>query len=83
MGQGALFVGEPDEVVEERRRARREQRRVHAQSQAPRLVEPDRKQIELRPHDLDSLLSLSHRARSVWAIVERLDVRRSCEPPAG
>ena len=80
MGQAALFVGEPDEVVEERRRALREQRRVQAQSQPPRLVEPDRKQIELRPHDLDSLLPLAHRARSVWAVVERLDVRRFYEP---
>lgn len=80
MGQAALFVGEPDEVVEERRRALREQRRVQAQSQAPRLVEPDRKQIELRSQDLDSLLPLSHRARSVWAVVERLDVRRFYEP---
>lgn len=80
MGQAALFVGEPDEVVEERRRALREQRRVQAQSQAPRLVEPDRQQIELRPQDLDSLLPLAHRARSVWAVVERLDVRRFYEP---
>ena len=80
MGQAALFVGEPDEVVEERRRALREQRRVQAQSQAPRLVEPDRKQIEFRPQDLDSLLPPTHRARSVWAVVERLDVRRFYEP---
>jgi len=56
MGQAALFVGEPDEVVQERRRALRERRRVQAQSQAPRLVELDRTQIELRPQDLDSLL---------------------------
>lgn len=80
MGQAALFVGEPEEVVEERRRALREQRRVQAQSQAPRLVEPDRQQIELRPQDLDSLLPPTHRARSVWAVVERLDVRRFYEP---
>ena len=56
MGQAALFVGEPDEVVEARRRALREQRRGQAQSQAPRLVEPTRKQIELRSQDLDSVL---------------------------
>jgi transposase len=80
MGQAALFVGEPDEVVEARRRALREQRRVQAQSQAPRLVEPDRKQIEFRTQDLDALLPPTHRARSVWAVVERLDVRRFYEP---
>jgi transposase len=40
----------------------------------PRLVLPNRAQIELRPVDLDSLLALDHPARGVWEFVESLDL---------
>ena len=40
----------------------------------PRLREPMRDQIELRPVDLDSLLGRDHPARLFWAYVERLDL---------
>jgi transposase len=40
----------------------------------PRLREPVRDQIELRPVDLDSLLGKDHPARLFWAYVERLDL---------
>lgn len=40
----------------------------------PRLLVPNRAQIELRPVDLDSLLPLDHPARGVWEFVESLDV---------
>jgi transposase len=40
----------------------------------PRLREPQRDQIELRPMDLDSLIGEDHLARVVWAIVEELDL---------
>jgi len=40
----------------------------------PRLREPMRDQIELRPVDLDSLLGKDHPARLFWAYVERLDL---------
>jgi transposase len=49
-------------------------------SQAPRpagparVVMPNRGQIELRPMDLESLLPEGHRARLVWAWVERQDL---------
>jgi len=43
-------------------------------SPAPRLVTADRKQIQLRPYDLESILPPDHRARAVWAIVERLEL---------
>ena len=36
-----------------------------------RVLLPNRWQIELRPSDLESLLSESHRARIVWGYVER------------
>ena len=39
-----------------------------------RVVMPNRTQIELRPMDLESLLAEGHRARLVWAWVERQDL---------
>jgi transposase len=42
--------------------------------EAPRLREPVRDQIELRPTDIDSLLGEDHLARLIWAFVLRLDV---------
>lgn len=37
----------------------------------PRVLWPNRKQLELRPSDLDSLLPEGHRARLVWGYVEQ------------
>lgn len=42
----------------------------------PRLREANRSQVELRPVDLEGLLPADHRARVVWAFVERLDLSR-------
>lgn len=39
-----------------------------------RVMRPNREQIELRPMDLESLLPEGHRARLVWAWVERQDL---------
>jgi transposase len=39
-----------------------------------RVIMPNRKQVELRPMDLESVLPEGHRARLVWAWVERQDV---------
>ena len=39
-----------------------------------RVLRPNRSQIELRPMDLESLLPAGHRARLVWAWVERQDL---------
>lgn len=41
---------------------------------SPRLVVPNRAQMELRSVDLESLLSLDHAARAVWEFVESLDL---------
>ena len=41
----------------------------------PRMREPERRQVELRPVDLDSLLAQDHPARVIWAYVEKLDLR--------
>lgn len=40
----------------------------------PRLLRPNRAQMELRPVDLDALLSPDHRARLVWDFVAELDL---------
>ena len=40
----------------------------------PRIQTADRRQIQLRPYDLDSTLPEEHRARSIWDAVERLDL---------
>jgi transposase len=41
---------------------------------APRLVVPNRAQMELRTVDLESLLPQDHAARAVWEFVESLDL---------
>lgn len=41
---------------------------------APRLVVPNRAQMELRAVDLESLLPADHAARAVWEFVESLDL---------
>ncbi len=41
---------------------------------APRLVYPNRTQVELRPLDLEGLLPPDHAARAVWEFVESLDL---------
>ena len=43
---------------------------------APRLLKPERHQVELRPSCLETLLPEEHRARLLWAAVERLDLAR-------
>jgi transposase len=40
----------------------------------PRLRWPERHQVEMRYASLDQLLEADHRARLVWALVERLDL---------
>lgn len=80
MEQGTLLEAESAEVVEARRKAKREERLARSKIEPPRLVTANRSQIELRPSDLESLIPASHRARAVWAIVEKLDLNRFYEP---
>jgi transposase len=40
----------------------------------PRMREPERRQVELRAVDFDSLLSMDHAARVIWRYVEALDL---------
>jgi transposase len=48
---------------------------VSASAGRPRLREPDRRQIALRSMDLDATIAADHPARTIWAYVERLDLR--------
>lgn len=41
---------------------------------APRVMTPQRDQIELRAVDLESLLAADHAARTVWAFVQSMDL---------
>ena len=45
------------------------------ESSPPRLLRPNRQQVELRPADLEGLLPADHRARLVWQFVASLDLR--------
>ena len=47
---------------------------VLAGGEPPRLLQPNRLQVELRASDLESLLQQDHRARLVWGYVERQDL---------
>lgn len=44
-------------------------------SDAPRIETANRAQVMLRPCDLESLLPQDHRARAMWSIVEKLDLK--------
>src|SRR5574338_761444 len=49
-------------------------------SETPRVLRPNRAQLELRPSDLESLLAEDHRARVIWEFVEGLDLSALYEP---
>ncbi len=59
-----LFEGLPEKSVA----------RVERGAGKPRMREPERRQVELRPVDLDSLLAMDHPARVMWRYVEQLDL---------
>lgn len=49
-------------------------------TEPPRLRRPDRRQVLPEPVNLDERLPGEHRARIVWALVEKLDLARFSEP---
>lgn len=74
MEQRVLLEGEAAEVVEARRAERQAQRASEVGCAPARVVRANRRQVELRAQDLEGLIASGHRARSVWAVVERLDL---------
>ena len=53
-----------------------------------RILKADRRQLQMRTYDLDAVLPAEHRARLIWAFIEKLDLSRfydrvearGCEP---
>jgi len=73
--QGELLT---DEMVGGRGRAdetRATEQAAMNRAAAARVVIAERSQIELRPVDLDSLIGSAHRARAVWLVVEKLELK--------
>lgn len=64
MPEKELFDGLPEQSVA----------KAEPGSGKPRMREPERRQVELRPVDLDSLLAADHPARVIWGYVEQLDL---------
>ena len=72
-GTGELFADSPAPSQAQLRQAQTQAAAKRSQG-APRLLEPNRTQIELRASDLESLLGEDHRARLVWGYVVRQDL---------
>lgn len=47
---------------------------------APRLRQPDRKQVLMRPCSLEELIAPDHEVRTLWAVVAKLDLCRFYQP---
>jgi transposase len=69
----SLFADLPQPSPAQVREAR-EQAASRRRQGEPRLLQPNRAQVELRASDLESLLGEDHRARLVWGYVERQDL---------
>lgn len=74
----SLFEDLP-EVDGQQAQAAAQARAAARRQGAPRLRQPNRRQVELRASDLESLLGEDHRARLVWGYVERQDLSRLTE----
>jgi transposase len=73
VAKAGLFedMPEPSQAQVQQARAKA----AHKRSQgSPRLLEPNRSQVELRASDLESLLPEDHRARLVWGYVVQQDL---------
>lgn len=75
LAEGCLFADLPSPSAEQVQQA---QAKAAAQQccAKPRLLEPNRLQIQMRASDLESLLAADHRARLVWGYVERQDLSK-------
>ena len=68
-----LFEELPDPSAEQVQQAQAQMASKRRQG-APRLLQPNRLQVELRASDLESLLPADHRARLVWGYVVHQDL---------
>ena len=77
-GKASLFEDLPQPSQAQVQQAREKEMRRRTQG-SPRLLEPNRLQVELRASDLESLLPEDHRARLVWGYVVRQDLSKLIE----
>ena len=70
-----LFAGLPAVSADQLQQAQARLASKRSQG-APRVLRPNRAQVELRACDLESLLAEDHRARLVWGYVERQDLSK-------
>ena len=77
--KASLFEDLPEPSGAQVRHAQAAEAASRRSQGAPRLLEPNRLQIELRASDLESLLPEDHRARLVWGYVVRQDLSRLFE----
>ena len=77
-GKASLFEDLPQPSQAQVQQARAKETRRRAQG-SPRLLEPNRLQVELRASDLESLLPEDHRARLVWGYVVRQGLSKLIE----
>ena len=77
-GKASLFenLAPPSQAQVEQARAQEAGRRAQG---SPRLLDPNRLQVELRAADLESMLPEDHWARLVWGYVVRHDLSRLIE----
>lgn len=75
LADASLFVDLPLPSAAQVQQAQAKAAAQH-RSGTPRLLEPNRLQVELRASDLESLLAPDHRARLVWGYVVRQDLGR-------
>lgn len=73
-----LFDDLPEPSQEQVRQAQAKAASKRGQG-SPRLLQPNRSQVELRASDLESLLDQGHRARLVWGYVVRQDLSKLFE----
>jgi transposase len=74
MGEQTLFGGLQDQAAAESMRP------AQVPAGPPRLRAPDRAQVLLRPCSLEELVPPGHEVRTLWAVVERLDLSALHDP---
>lgn len=78
LAKSSLFEDLPQPSVEQVQQAQAKATAKQGQG-TPRLLQPNRSQIELRASDLESLLAQDHRARLVWGYVVLQDLSKLIE----
>lgn len=76
MHDAQLFARMPVTMVDE---PQVEAARPEVRPEPPRLRRPDRAQVRLEPVSLEARLAADHAVRTVWAVVERLDLEQFLE----